>query len=800
MKKFISMILVLFLLSSNIVVTMASDSQYELLDEAFADGIVTYEIPEGSTMASLKAGQNGFSDYGGDISVSGDALLFKSTSTNAVGKNQPYTILFSSVSFSGKVAFEITVNIDKTQKDTANWIVSNIFKLKDSVTSGWTDWLQIARNGRIYCGAPYTNNDNAIYQISEGVDTKIKAIADLNGDTVDLYINDNLVKSNISIVLPDSVSEWRLEEKLRDGAIPEGNTVENYYSHISIRPTVPLITTTTFEGVDGDELVSSDGFPEEIKDVPADAKKIVVKFSEKMDLALLTNEYIRLEKRDKNTNTITELSKVLTYTDDNKLEIVPQEFVAATDYILTFTKDIASINGVSISHIDKMDKVLTYNVDMPVCLKAVNEAQSDEALISEIETYKFDFGIDTNNYNDLMSSDDKLLFAQRLFTEKQAGNFASISEVRRLYLIHELLIMSKGNFSLALTEENSKFLGIDASVVNNMNDDAKAYAMQKLNSEAFDSVISLKDKYDEICAVSIVSKALNYSEIKSALFDTYKHQITLDTTYYDKLDKPNDVFKAMLKSDYNSIDEIETGFKLESKKCLDAQEDADTKKSSGRGGNSGRGSSSLILTDTVKPTLPETPPEPIVVPDSDNSETKFSDLGSVLWAEDAINALKQKNIVMFPSDGLFRPMDKITRAEFVALVIRALDMSTVQSTGRFADVQDTHWCSGYIEAAFNKGIINGTSESTFSPDAPITREDIAVILHRSCVHFGINNAQSSQMNFSDAENISQYATEAVAVLSGLGVINGTSEGNFEGKRSATRAEAAKMIYEIIMML
>jgi len=67
------------------------------------------------------------------------------------------------------------------------------------------------------------------------------------------------------------------------------------------------------------------------------------------------------------------------------------------------------------------------------------------------------------------------------------------------------------------------------------------------------------------------------------------------------------------------------------------------------------------------------------------------------------------------------------------------------------------------------------------------------------VHFGINQSQGSQMSFADAQSISNYAAQAVAELSGMGVINGTGEGNFEAKRSATRAEAAKMIYEITLL-
>ncbi|MBQ4527536.1 MAG: S-layer homology domain-containing protein [Clostridia bacterium] len=794
MKKFISIILVLVIFSANFTLAAFADESggVNVTATEFGDSVASYNIPDGATMDSLK-GTNGFSDYTGSISVSGNKLLFSSTNmTQTAGAE--YMFLASRVKLAGKILFEITVIIDKTGKDTGNQQVSNLFRLKDAVSGLWTNWLQITRNGRIYCNNNYSSNDGAVCQITEATDTKITAIADLSNDTVDLYVNDVPIEEGISVTLPDSVSEWRIAEKFRYGyTVSADDTIENYYSDIKVCPAIPLINSTSFEG---SEITNVQGFPGNFGLVPADVTKISVLFSEDIDASFLTKEFIKLEKLEGLTGEKSEVQSAFDM-QAGKLEITPLQFLPNSEYILTLSKDIASLSGVKISYKDNIDKVMSFKIDFPPSLKALMDAQNQNELLSAIEQYKTDLGVNTDNFNTVMTEDEKTLFAERLFVEKE--KLVTVAEVQRLYLTHELLILSKGDFSLLLTETNSELFGIDADVINNMNDNAKSCALEKLDAEVFSSAEDVLKKYEEICTVSIVSNALNYSEIKSALFDTFKHQFILDTTYYDKLDIPNDVFKAMLKSDYNSIDEIENSFKLESKKCFDSLKKSNRHKSNSGGGGSGGGGSSIILTDIVKPTPPETPSEPVPVPDSDNSKTEFMDLGSALWARDAINALKQKNIVSFPSDALFRPMDKITRAEFVALVIRAIGMSQVQSTGRFTDVPVTHWSSGYIETAFNEGIINGTSESTFSPDAPVTREDIAVILHRSCVHFGINQSQGSQMSFADAQSISNYAAQAVAELSGMGVINGTGEGNFEAKRSATRAEAAKMIYEIILL-
>lgn len=799
MKKFISIILVLVIFSANFTLAaFAEESGGENVTATeFGDSVASYNIPDGATMDSLK-GTNGFSDYTGSISVSGNKLLFASTNMTQTAGTE-YMFLVSSVKLAGKVLFEITVSIDKTGKDTGNQQVSNLFRLKDAVSGSWTNWLQITRNGRIYCNDNYSSNDGALHQIAEATDTKIKAVADLSNDTVDLYVNDVLIEEGISVTLPDSVSEWRIAEKFRYGyTVSEDDTIENYYSDIKVCPAVPLINSTSFEGM---EITNAQGFPGDFGLVPADVAKISIQFSEDIDASFLTKEYIKLEKLDSLTGEKSEVQ--LTFDmQDGKLEITPSQFLPNSEYILTLSKDIASQSGVKISYKDNIDKIMNFKMDFPPSLKAIKDAENHSQLLEVIEQYKSDFEVNTENFNTVMTEEEKTLFGERLFAEKE--KLVTVAEVQRLYLTHELLILSKGNFTLVLTETNSNLFGIDADAVNNMNDNAKADALEKLNAEVFSSQEELSEKYEEICAVSIVSNALNYSEIKTVLFETYEEKFNLNTKYYDKLDTPNKVFKSMLRFDYASISEIESRFENESRECL--KKEKENQQNVHHGGGGGGGSSSVVITYPEKPKMPDDANTQLqttpVMPPSEDAEDEtviFTDLDAVPWAVEAVNALRDKGIIASTTDGLFRPTDKISRAEFTALVMREIGISVSQNEEIFYDVPNNHWCCGYIEAAFKNNIINGTGARYFSPDAPITREDIAVILYRSSALLGFEQTQNQQSDFVDADSISGYAVDAVSMLSGLGVINGTGNGAFEPKRNATRAEAAKMIYEITLL-
>ncbi len=170
----------------------------------------------------------------------------------------------------------------------------------------------------------------------------------------------------------------------------------------------------------------------------------------------------------------------------------------------------------------------------------------------------------------------------------------------------------------------------------------------------------------------------------------------------------------------------------------------------------------------------------------------FTDLIHAEWARTAVEAMCKKNIISGYGDGTFKPNNNITRAEFIKILVVAVGIEMNVSAEEFADVPADAWYRPYVNAARAAGLITGDDNNCFNPNAPITREDMAVMIYRSYKLSGTDY----QLNFNDAEDISPYAREAVAFLNSKGVINGIGNGIFAAKNNATRAQAAQMLYNI----
>ncbi|MEG2584473.1 MAG: S-layer homology domain-containing protein, partial [Oscillospiraceae bacterium] len=108
------------------------------------------------------------------------------------------------------------------------------------------------------------------------------------------------------------------------------------------------------------------------------------------------------------------------------------------------------------------------------------------------------------------------------------------------------------------------------------------------------------------------------------------------------------------------------------------------------------------------------------------------------------------------------------------------------------------WCYTYIAAAVNSGIINGIEENKFGIGDTITREDMATILYRTAKKIGNERLDSEiKTKFSDHEEISDYAIDGIYAMKNLNIINGMGDGTFAPKSDATRAESAKMIFNLL---
>lgn len=177
----------------------------------------------------------------------------------------------------------------------------------------------------------------------------------------------------------------------------------------------------------------------------------------------------------------------------------------------------------------------------------------------------------------------------------------------------------------------------------------------------------------------------------------------------------------------------------------------------------------------------------------------FDDIESVPWAKEAIIALAEKGIVNGKEEGKFFPDDKITREEFVKIIVEAFSLESTDAETRFDDVDADAWYAPYIEIAVGNGIVKGISENSFGAGRSITREDIATIIYRIAKADGLFEASEEEELFDDNGDISDYAKEAVYALRENGIISGDGSGRFMPKDYASRAEAAKIVYGLISL-
>ncbi len=163
------------------------------------------------------------------------------------------------------------------------------------------------------------------------------------------------------------------------------------------------------------------------------------------------------------------------------------------------------------------------------------------------------------------------------------------------------------------------------------------------------------------------------------------------------------------------------------------------------------------------------------------------------WAEPVIMEAINRGLadMIIYKDGTFKPNQAITRAETTALLVKAVGIEADKSNQVFDDVAD-HWAQEYVAIAAAKGIIQGYNEKTFGPDENLTREQMAVIIARAAKW----QAGEASTTFLDADQISEWAKEAVGAAVANGAIKGYEDNTFRPKNNITKAEAVTVILRI----
>jgi len=302
-------------------------------------------------------------------------------------------------------------------------------------------------------------------------------------------------------------------------------------------------------------------------------------------------------------------------------------------------------------------------------------------------------------------------------------------------------------------------------------------------------LIKAKDVLDELSSTkwnSLSGFIGNNDDILMYGCEDYEYYADLKPVNQNKINK-------VIQGTYDSF----TGFRKAFSEAVDAYKTAlrsaalNQQISGGGGSGSGNNTTSVQVSGGGGAvTRPEVQPEP------PKKEEKFADLGSATWAKEPIEFLADKGIISGDGNGNFRPLDSVSREEFVKMLVNVFGISALDNSSAFTDSVAGAWYAPYLAAAKEAGIVQGREDGSFGVGEKITRQDMAVMLQRAIEKSGKILEGTDGEQFADAETFADYAKNAIAILKANGLISGVGEGKFAPGDMANRAQAAQMIYNL----
>ena len=416
-------------------------------------------------------------------------------------------------------------------------------------------------------------------------------------------------------------------------------------------------------------------------------------------------------------------------------------------------------------------------------IQKINAADSKEKMLEVFSDYAYLF-LGQKCYDEVCEfiPELKTEIAQKMLGVRYTASDVVCREIQKTSALAGLERMDTGEEFKEWMENKKAELGISKDTVYTVLYPASSDSVTgELMEMSFSSSEMFYKNFCDKVILDALNKIVNYKDI-GYIIDNSKHYLVnsnLDVYYNDLSDTQRVKVQSSMTGKYTSISDFETKLKSEIAK---AKQDVGGSTGGGTvsGGSGGGGSKGggIISTGTTVPT------------NSGSAVATFGDLDSFSWAKDSIERLASKGIISGTGDNKFEPQKNVTREEFVKIIVGAYNLldNNTQNT-KFKDVDNNQWYAKYIASAYNAGIISGVSDTVFGIGEPITRQDMAVIAYRAAKLVKVTDSEK----FKDDSLISDYAKDAVYTMKASGIMNGKGDGLFDPKTYATRAEAAKMI-------
>ena len=171
----------------------------------------------------------------------------------------------------------------------------------------------------------------------------------------------------------------------------------------------------------------------------------------------------------------------------------------------------------------------------------------------------------------------------------------------------------------------------------------------------------------------------------------------------------------------------------------------------------------------------------------------FTDVKKDAWYYDAVMFAKEHGLFSGTSETTFSPDAEMTRSMLVTVLYR-LAGKPKSGAANFGDLEVGSWYTDAVAWASSQGIVTGDGAGKFDPEGNITREQIATILYRYVKLAGKDSSASGDMSkFSDGDEVSDFAAEAMKWAVGCKLISGKDGGILDPGGDATRAEVATIM-------
>ena len=431
--------------------------------------------------------------------------------------------------------------------------------------------------------------------------------------------------------------------------------------------------------------------------------------------------------------------------------------------------------------IEGLDDLIHHSVryintaDNTLAIGLLNDAMSVPEVAGVLSEHYRDLGLFGEVYEEYDYSDAAQIVLASLEKPATAANWEDVTEVLEKAVLADLLNKNA-------LEEIDEY----AEIVYTDDNGGAAYYKSQFSAAITEYMsakdISSVDMFDELAIEALVLANINENDgitvIKNILIQ-YADELNINTSKIT-----NSLCSAIAnRGGFSSISELQS--------YIEDYDEPQTGGSSG-GGLGGSGGSGGVSGGSHVYTGTESEADLVTV----NTEfSAFSDISDVPWAEEAINALYRSGVINGREEGRFYPNDTIQREEYVKMIALAFRMNLIDDVAfPFTDVASDDWCFPYIKTAYLAGVVNGISADEFGVGQDITRQDLCVMTINALNALDMTLAQGEEKVFADADAVSDYARDAVRVLSAAGIVNGDETGSFRPHDSATRAEAAKIIY------